>query len=231
MFCSHFCLQDTACLYQIDLRISADFKTGFSRTQPDRNCHGQKDAKEIYKPVYRLIVNNMVMRQKEVILILLLYFLSLTGSALSDVLINGTNMYLATGESSALYQEYVLSLKGVSGDGSMWLQLTDNETIVKSEIVYSYGSFVYNKTNRTIISLNVDKVYSGQSEQHLVSFFLYQFNDPEKPFPDKTIIPENTVTPGNNNPPPENRSSIDPMIWVPGIALVLILIYFVRKLW
>lgn len=173
----------------------------------------------------------MVMRQKEVILLLLLYFLSLTGSARSDVLINGTNMYLATGDSSALYQGYILSLKGVSNDGSMWFQLTDNETIVKSEIVYSYGSFVYNKTKKTIISLNVDKVYSGQSEQHLVSFFLYQFNDPEKPFPDKTIIPENTVTPVNNSPPPKTRPSIDPMIGIPGIVLVLILIYFIRKLW
>lgn len=155
----------------------------------------------------------------------------MTGSARIDVLINGTNMYLATGESSALYQGYILSLKGVSSDGSMWLQLTDNETIVKSEIVYSYGSFVYNKNNKTIISLNVDKVYSGQSEQHLVSFFLYQFNDPEKPFPDKVIIPENTITPVNNNPPPETRSSIDPLIGIPGIILILILIYFVRKLW
>jgi hypothetical protein len=173
----------------------------------------------------------MVLRQKEVILILLLYFLSIAGSARSDVLFNGTNMYLATGESSALYQGYVLSLKGISSDGSMWLQLTDNETIIKSEIVYSYGSFVYNKTNKTIISLNVDKVYSGPSEQHLVSFFLYQFNDPEKPYPDKTIIPENTVTPGNNNPPSITRSSIDPLIWISGIILVLILIYFVRKLW
>jgi len=171
------------------------------------------------------------MRQKEVILLLLLYFLSMTGSARSDVLINGTNMYLATGESSALYQGYILSLKGVSNDGSMWFQLTDNETIVKSEIVYSYGSFVYNKTKKTIISLNVDKVYSGQSDQHLVSFFLYQFNDPEKPFPDKTIIPENTVTPVNNNTPPETRTSIDSLIGIPGIVLILILIYFVRKLW
>jgi hypothetical protein len=177
----------------------------------------------------------MVMRQKEVISILLLlslfYIIPMTGSARSDVLFNGTNMYLATGESSALYQGYVLSLKGVSSDGSMWIQLTDNETIVKSEIVYIYGSFVYNKTNKTIISLNVDKVYSGQSEQHLVSFFLYQFNDPEKPYPDKTIIPENTVTPGNNNPPPETTYSIDPLIWISGIALVLILVYFIRKLW
>ena len=155
----------------------------------------------------------------------------MTGSARSDALFNGTNMYLATGESSVLYQGYVLSLKGVSSDGSMWLQLKDNETIVKSEIVYSYGSFVYNKTNKTIISLNVDKVYSGQSEQHLVSFFLYQFNDPQKPFPDKTIVPENTVTPGNNNPPPEARPSIDPLISISGIVLIFILIYFIRKLW
>lgn len=173
------------------------------------------------------------MRQKEVVLILLLllYFSSITGSARSDILFNGTNMYLATGESSTLYQGYILTLKSVSSDGSMWLQLTDNETIVKSEIVYIYGSFVYNKTNKTIISLNVDKVYSGPSEQNLVSFFLYQFNDTEKPFPDNMIIPENTVAPGNNNNPPKTRSSIDPLIWVPGIALVLILIYFVRKLW
>lgn len=155
----------------------------------------------------------------------------MTGSGRSDVLFNGTNMYLATGESSTLYQGYVLSLKGVSSDGSMWLQLTDNGTIVKSEIVYSYGSFVYNKTNKTIISLTVEKVYSGQSEQHLVSIFLYQFNDPEKPYPDKTIIPENTVTSVNNNPPTETMYSINPLIWISGITLVLILIYFVRKLW
>ncbi|GFO97759.1 putative uncharacterized protein [groundwater metagenome] len=161
---------------------------------------------------------------------LLLSFLS-SADARSDILFNGTNMYLATGESSTLYQGYVLSLKSVSSDGSMWLQLTDNETIVKSEIVYSYGSFIYNKTNKTIISLKVDNVYSGPSEQNLVSFFLYQFNDPEKPFPDKTIIPENTVTPGNNNPPPKTRHSIEPLIWIPGIALVLILLYIARKLW
>jgi len=170
------------------------------------------------------------MRQKEVILLLLLYFLSMTGSARSDVLINGTNMYLATGESSPLYQGYILSLKAVGSDGSMWLQLTDNETIVKSEIVYN-GSFVYNKNNKTIISLNVNKVYSGQSEQYLVSFFLYQFNDPAKPFSDKTIIPENTIIPVNNSIPPKTRPSIDPLIGIPGIVLILILIYFIRKLW
>jgi len=172
----------------------------------------------------------MVMRQKAILFILLLFFLS-SADARSDILFNGTNMYLATGESSTLYQGYILSLKSVSSDGSMWLQLTDNGTIVKSEIVYNYGSFVYNKSNKTIISLKVDKVYSGQSEQYLVSYFLYQFNDPEKPFPDKTIIPENTMTPKNNNPTTTTRPSSKLLIWAIGISLVLLLFYGVRKLW
>jgi hypothetical protein len=172
----------------------------------------------------------MVMRQKALLLMLLLSFLSSAG-ARSDILFNGTNMYLATGESSILYQGYVLTLKSVSSDGSMWLQLTDNETIVKSEIVYNYGSFEYNKSNKTIIALKVDKVYSGQSEQYLVSYFLYQFNDPEKPFPDKTIIPENTVAIKNNNSIPATRPSSETLIWVLGISFILLLFYVVRKLW
>ncbi|TRZ88652.1 MAG: hypothetical protein D4R88_07335, partial [Methanosarcinales archaeon] len=69
------------------------------------------------------------------------------------------------------------------------------------------------------------------SEQYLVSYFLYQFNDPEKPFPDKTIIPENTVTPKNNNPTTATRPSSELLIWTIGISLILLLFYVVRKLW
>lgn len=172
----------------------------------------------------------MVMRQNILVLLLFLSIIPST-SAGSDVLFNGTKMYLATGGSVALYQEYTLSLKSVSGDGSMWFQLKDKDKIVKDEIVYSYGSFAYNKTNKTILSLAVEKTYSGQSEQHLVSFILYQFNDPEKPYPDKTIIPENIPSPENNDTSVRFQPSIDPMISITGIVLVIILIYFIRKLW
>lgn len=166
------------------------------------------------------------------LIILLLFLLVLPSSAKNgDVLFNGTHMYLVTGESVTLYQGYVLSLKSVSNDGSMWFQLIDNDRIAKNEIVYSYGSLEYNSTNMTIISLKVEKVYSGPSEQNLVSFYLYQFNDPEKPFPDKTIIPENTVSPGNNNTPPKKRPQIEPLAGIAGFVIVLLLVYFVRKLW
>ncbi len=172
----------------------------------------------------------MMMRQKALLLVLLLFFLS-SSDARSDILFNGTNMYLATGESRTLYQGYVISLKSVSIDGSMWFQLIDNETIVKSEIVERYGSLVYNRSNKTIISLKVDKVYSGQSEQHLVSFFLYQFNDPEKPFPNEIILPENTATPKNNYQTPVIRPSNEFLIWVLVISLIMLLFYMIRKLW
>ncbi len=172
----------------------------------------------------------MVKRLNLIILTLLFSLLPpATGSI--DILYNGTQMYLATGESAILYQDYVLSLKSVSSDGSMWFQLMDNNTLVKNEIVRDDGYFEYSRKNMTIISFKVEKVYSGPSEQNLVSFSLYQFRDPEKPYPDKTIIPENSVTPGDNNMPPETRPAIQPLIWITGIAFILVLLYFVRKLW
>ncbi|VVB90284.1 Uncharacterised protein [uncultured archaeon] len=172
----------------------------------------------------------MVMRLRFVLFLLFLSGLPLAAGG-GDILFNGTHIYLATGDSTPLYQGYTLSFKSVSSDGSMWFQLMDNDTIVKNEIVYSYGSFMYNKTNRTIISLKVEKVYSGPSDQNLVSFFLYQFYDPEKPYPDKTIIPGNPVTPENTIPLPQPRPSIDPLVWVPAILLVTIIYYLARKLW
>lgn len=163
--------------------------------------------------------------------VIYLFLLIQTGSAVSDILLNGTGIYLASGDSYGLYQGYVLSLKSVSGD-SVWLQLAENDTIVKSEIVANKGYFIYNKTNRTILSVKVDNIYSGSSEQSLVSLFpVYQFIDPEKPLPDITKIPKDTRNPGNGNPPVRIYTPGEPVIWTLGIVFTLILLYVLRKLW
>lgn len=164
--------------------------------------------------------------------VIYLFILIQAGSAASDILLNGTGIYLASGDSYGLYQGYVLSLKSVSGD-SVWLQLAENDTIVKSEIVANKGYFIYNKTNRTILSVKVDNIYSGSSEQSLVSLFpVYQFIDPEKPLPDITkIIPKDTRNPGNGNPPVRIYTPGEPVIWTLGIVFTLILLYVLRKLW
>ncbi len=167
------------------------------------------------------------------ILFLSLIFLMTVSSGAGDILLNGTSIYLATGESSTLYQGYVLSLKSVSSDGSVWLQLTENEKIVKSEIVVNKGYFVYNKTNRTILSVKVDNVYSGSSEQSLVTLSqVYQFIDPDLPIPDKTdAVSQNPGNTGGSNTIPGIQPQQEPFIWIFGIFFSLILLYILRKLW
>lgn len=163
---------------------------------------------------------------------LFLSLILLSGSGASDILLNGTSVYLATGDSYGLYQGYILSLKSVSED-SVWLQLEDDDKIVKSEIVAKKGYFAYNKSNRTILSVRVDSIYSGSSEQNLVSLYpVYQYLDADKPVPNTTIMPRDTPQQDNDN------SSIikihtpkEPLIWALGIVFILILFYVLRRLW
>lgn len=154
------------------------------------------------------------------------------GSSAGDLLLNGTNVHLVTGESYELYQGYILSLKSVSSDGSVWLQLKINDRIVKSDIVLNNGYFIYNKSNMTILSAKVHNVYSGTPEQNLVTLFpVYQFMDTDFPAPEITsITPDETKNPDNITFPRIHTPS-EPVIWVVGIILLLILFYVLRKLW
>lgn len=161
------------------------------------------------------------------------FFLAVSGSAGSDPILNGTQFYLSTGDSYSLYQGYILTLKSVSNDGSVWLELKINETIVKSDIVHLNEFFLYNKTNRTILSIKVDNIYSGSKEQNLVSFYpLHQYVDPDLPYYGIIeMIPSEIPARENNSAQPQQKALQESMILVIGISLMIILFYFVRKLW
>ena len=170
------------------------------------------------------------------LLFLSLFTLTFIGAGVGNLLINGTNIYLATGDSYGLYQGYILSLKSASSEGFVWLELADNDKIVKSEIVYTPGEFVYNKTiynntNWTVLSIKVDTVYSGSSEKNLISMRIYQFGDIDKPFINITNVPENNETSENNSISPGFKPPQEEFIWALGIILVLILFYVLRKFW
>ncbi|MDP2766819.1 MAG: S-layer protein domain-containing protein [Candidatus Methanoperedens sp.] len=165
-------------------------------------------------------------------LFLSLLFLVSPSHGVSDILLNGSTIPLVTGDSYGLYQGYILTLKSVSED-SVWLQLIENDKIVKSEVVAIKGYFIYNKANRTILSVKVDNIYSGSPEQNLVSLFpVYQFIDPEKPLPDITeVIPKDTRNPVNDKSSVRIHTPREPVIWTLGIVFVLILFYILRKYW
>ncbi|NJD77639.1 MAG: hypothetical protein FIB08_11170 [Candidatus Methanoperedens sp.] len=185
---------------------------------------------EIYKHAHKL--NEIVMVRMKVLIYIvsILLFSIITGTAAGKTLINGTNIYITTGEPMGLEQGYVLVAKSVSNDGSVWLQLIDDDKIVKSEIVRDYGYFMYNKTNTTILSIKIEKIYSG-SVENLVALSVYQVPDPDKPVPDRTKIRENPEDPGNDSSLPRVVSRSEVALWPLGIALIVILFYALRKLW
>ena len=162
-----------------------------------------------------------------------LIILALSGSAESDIILNGTDFYLSTGDSFGLSQGYVVKLKSVSNEESVWLELESDDTIVKSEIIHLKGYFTYNKTNRTILSFRVDNIYSGSRDTNLVSFFpVYQYIDPDKPAPRIIeITPVKTPYQNNYSAPPPKQPISEFMIWISGIIFVIVLFYIVRKLW
>ncbi len=174
------------------------------------------------------------MRVRKVLysLFFLLILASLSHGA-TDILLNGSAIPLVTGDSYAFYQGYVLTLKSVHGD-SAWLQLTENNRIVKSEIVEINGYFVYNRTNRTILSARIDNIYSGSSEQSLVSLYpVYQFTDPDMPLPNVTenMPLDNQGQSMQNNSSDRISTPEEPVIWALGIVFILILFYIARKYW
>lgn len=159
--------------------------------------------------------------------------LALSGSAASDIILNGTGFYLKTGDSFGLSQGYIIKLKSVSIEGSVWLELESDNKIVKSEITNLKGNFTYNKTNRTIISLKVDNIYSGSRDVNLVSFYpVYQYIDPDMPAP-RIIKTTPVETPylDNTSIPALKLVISEELIWVAVIILILILFYLIRKLW
>ena len=162
--------------------------------------------------------------------LIVLLFLMTSGS--SDVLLNGTNIYLSTGDSYKLYQGYVISLKSVSNDGLIWLQLKSRDDVVKSDIVGVDSYFAYDKNNRTIISIRVQNVYSGSTGRNLVALSdVHQFVDPDLPLPAGTIVPDETHAVNKHNYPLRIHTPQESLIWATGTVLTLVLIYILRKLW
>ena len=187
---------------------------------------------EIYKHAYKLIKKNK-MGRKIVTLVVFIFLLASSVSGASDILLNGTSIYISNGGSYGLYQGYVITIKSVSNDGSAWIELTSNDTSVKSEIVHVKDFFTYNKTNRTILSLRVDNIYSGSNDKTLVSFFpAYQYIDPDMPAPKRIdITPIETPSQENNSTLPKQEAVPETVIAVIGIFFIVFIFYIIRKLW
>lgn len=163
----------------------------------------------------------------------LIVIVTTAGSSVDDAILNGTGFFLTSGDSYGLSQGYVIKVKSVSNEGSVWIELESNDKLIKSEIVRLNSNFSYNKTNRTIISMKVDKIYTGYGDMKLVSFFpVYQYIDPDLPVPRIMEATEaQTSDKDRNMSAPVENDITDPMIWIIGLTIIIILAYILRKIW
>ena len=135
--------------------------------------------------------------------------LSIPASALenNDVLVNGSGMYLTTGDSWSFYQGYELVFKGLSssqGEDKVWIELLLNGESVDDTIIREGEYFEYTRNSKEIFNITVDTIYSG-SDGGLVTFKpVYQYLDPSLPEPDMTQDPGSV---GNSNGPVNTSDS------------------------
>lgn len=139
--------------------------------------------------------------------------ISISASALENdnMLVNGTGMYVTTGNSLLFHQGYELVFKGLSPspDGDkVWIELLLNGETMDDTIIREGEHFTYIRNSKEIFNITVDTIYSG-SYDGLVTFKpVYQYLDPALPEPDMTQDPgsvgnskdsvDNSDSPNNN---------------------------------
>lgn len=144
------------------------------------------------------------------VFIVLLTYLSIPASASddNDVLVNGSGLYLTTGDSWSFYQGYELVFKGLSsspGGDKVWMGLLLNGESEDDAIMREGEYFEYTRNSKKIFNITVDTIYSG-SGSGLVTFKpVYQYLDPTLPKPDMTqghgIVDDPNGSVNNSNLP------------------------------
>ncbi len=135
------------------------------------------------------------------------FSISASASEDNEVLVNGSGMYLTTGDSWLFYQGYELVFKGLSsshGGNKVWIELLLNGESVDDTIMREGEHFVYIRNSKEIFNITTDTIYSG-SDGGLVTFKpVYQYLDPTLPKPDMTQDPGSV---GNSNGSVNNSDS------------------------
>ncbi len=151
-----------------------------------------------------------------------------------DVLVNDTSIYLLTGNTWHFYQGYNFSIKSVNQEAdSVWLELSSGNTMLKSQILGEGDTFTYEKNGRTILSITVNSIYTGDEEELVAFSPVFQYMDGDLP---KPAIPEDESDEGQNNTSKDNTSigtngieGFSLSITLPVIAATATLMLMLRK--
>lgn len=120
----------------------------------------------------------------------------------STVLINGTGIFLTTGDAWSLCQGYVLSVKSVNPETKqVWLNLRLGDEILKEGFLSEGDVFVYSKDDEEILNITIDTIYVSPGGELVTFKPIYQYQDRDLPEP--VITEEEQITDQDNDNVPE----------------------------
>ncbi|SFM61389.1 S-layer protein [Methanolobus profundi] len=115
------------------------------------------------------------------------------------LLINGTGIFLTTGDSWDFYQGYTLNIKSVNLDKKqVWVKLLNNDELLEEGILSEGEILVYSKEEQEILNITVDTIYISP-EGELITFKpVYQHQDPDLPDPRIEEVEDNSSQNNDN---------------------------------
>ncbi len=189
------------------------------------------------------IANNGPIREKNpedirniiITLVLLLFLLSFIPTATcaeDELLLNGTGIFLTTGESWSFDQGYHLRVKSVNpANDRVWVELSLNGEILHEGILGEGESLVYSH-NREILNITMDTIYTSPSGELVTFKPVYQYLDPALPEPEVHKDTEDNQSQDDmaGDQSVDNSRSIPGFgILIASIVLTTVTYYFGRK--
>ena len=100
-----------------------------------------------------------------------------------EPLINGTGIFLGSGESWDFYQGYSITIKSVNLESRQaWIKLSLNDELIQENILSEGKSFNYSHKSE-ILNLTLDTIYSNPGGELVTFKPVYQYRDPNLPDP------------------------------------------------
>lgn len=118
------------------------------------------------------------------IIVILMVFTGQTSAAEDDVLLNGTGIYIETGDAWTFEQGYSFVIRGVNEDNSkVWVDLWLDNNNTQDMIMQPGEMFVYSTSSGEILNITLDSIYYGPEGELVMFKPVYQYLDPELPEP------------------------------------------------
>jgi hypothetical protein len=170
-----------------------------------------------------------------------IFFNSISPALASDdkeklpvLLEDGGEIYLRSGYTHTLLQDYQLHIKGTDTEGKrIWIELSRKGVPLQDSIVTEGSQFVYSQNSTEILNLTVDTIYEG-ADGVLVKFSpVYQYLDPKFPIsqtPIKSVANTSNNTSSSHFELETQSNGFDmPLVFLSMGAIILVISFFAGK--